>query len=113
MKEKFRVRTEERTVEFQYRNYSRMATIKSPEESDDVFRVEPLWTTSINDILLIPTIWDSGEKLDLRWFDSEAAYNDSENMYRTQKSGTRELRIKIYYTSVQLDRQDKLESLGV
>jgi len=103
-----KVRKEIRTVEFQCRNYARMATIPVPEFSSDVIRVKPLWTSSLNDCLLCA----GPDKLDLRWFDSESVYDRNE-LSRIKKSGVINLQVEIHYVSVQLDRDDKLDVLGV
>lgn len=103
-----KVRKEVRTVEFGCRNYARMASISVPEFSSDVIRVKPLWTSSLKDCLL----WAGDDKLDLRWFDSESVYNGSE-VSRIKKSGVINLQVEIHYVSVQLDRDDKLDVLGV
>jgi hypothetical protein len=118
MKDKFTVRTEVVSVEFQCSNYARTASIKPPNYAEEVLRVEPLWTSSLKNILISTRL--EGVKvngtiaeLNLRWFDSEPVYSGGESLYQIKKRGTMELQVKIYYTSVQLDRQDKLESLGV
>jgi len=105
----FTVRTKVVSVEFKCSNYARTA-IPYPEFSDQVFRVEPLWTTSLDDV--ISTMEGAGGVISLRWFDSESVYNDND-LIRIKKGGTMELQVKVYYVSVQLDRQDKLDSLGV
>ena len=114
------VRSEVVSVEFACSNYQRIASIPPPEFSSDVIRVKPLWKTidfPDSDIMvnlglfpLFPGVTDN--LINLRWYDSEPVYNGN-SFYQIQKSGFLVRKVEVYYVSVQLDRQDKLESLGV
>jgi|APSaa5957512535_1039671.scaffolds.fasta_scaffold25796_7 hypothetical protein len=141
MKNELTVRTEVISVEFTCSNYNRMATILAPKFSNHVLSVKATWSNisfdanskftrrrksyanSVStDILLAPPggsrfkynakCFLTGEyKLDLRWYEYFGLNSDVD--IEIQKEGTMELPVEIYYTSVILDRQDKLETLGV
>ena len=107
------VRSEVVSVEFACSNYQRIASIPPPEFSSDVIRVKPLWKTFTkdSDIMVNLGLFAPDNLINLRWYDSEDVYADS--LYQIQKSGLLVRKVEVYYVSVQLDRQDKLDSLGV
>jgi hypothetical protein len=108
MSEKFKVRTKVIEVEFEFSNYARTATISMPEFCNQLIRVKPLWTNGLNDVLL-----DYSEsQINLRWFDSDSVYS-GKLMYGIKKFGTLVRPVEIHYVSVILDRNDKLDVLGV
>ena len=130
MKNELTVRTEVISVEFACSNYNRMATILAPKFSNHVLSVKAIWPKISfegsgvvgTDILLAPPggsrfkynakCFLTGEyKLDLRWYEYFGLNSDVD--IEIQKEGTMELPVEIYYTSVILDRQDKLDTLGV
>lgn len=113
MNSKMTVRSEVVSVEFACSNYQRIASIPRPEFSSDVIRVKPLWKTftKASDIMVNLGLFAPDNLINLRWYDSEDVYADS--LYQIQKSGLLVRKVEVYYVSVQLDRQDKLDSLGV
>ena len=114
MKNKMTVRSEVVSVEFACSNYQRIASIPRPEFSSDVIRVKPLWKIGLlqdSDIMVNLGLFAPDNLINLRWYDSEDVYADS--LYQIQKSGLLVRKVEVYYVSVQLDRQDKLDSLGV
>ena len=113
MNSKMTVRSEVVSVEFACSNYQRIASIPRPEFSSDVIRVKPLWKTFTkdSDIMVNLGLFAPDNLINLRWYDSEDVYADS--LYQIQKSGLLVRKVEVYYVSVQLDRQDKLDSLGV
>ena len=137
MKNELTVRTEVISVEFTCSNYNRMATILAPKFSNHVLSVKAIWPKisfegsgvvdgvpcpESTDILLAPPggsrfkynakCFLTGEyKLDLRWYEYFGLNSDVD--IEIQKDGTMELPVEVYYTSVILDRQDKLDTLGV
>ena len=114
MNSKMTVRSEVVSVEFACSNYQRIASIPRPEFSSDVIRVKPLWKTFTkdSDIMVNLGLFSPDNLINLRWYDSEPVYNGN-SFYQIQKSGFLVRKVEVYYVSVQLDRQDKLESLGV
>lgn len=135
MKNELTVRTEVISVEFTCSNYNRMATILAPKFSNHVLSVKATWSNisfesnskftrknQTRDVLCAPPggsrfkynakCFLTGEyKLDLRWYEYFGLNSDVD--IERQKEGTMELPVEIYYTSVILDRQDKLDTLGV
>ena len=135
MKNELTVRTEVISVEFACSNYQRIASIPRPEFSSDVIRVKPLWKTlglsekhtKDSDIMVYdfsgtyrPGLGYSNGHVNLRWYDSVYAKSTKHYRYQIngkdpvhQKSGFMVRQVEVYYTSVILDRQDKLDTLGV
>jgi len=111
MKDKFTVRREVITVEFACSNYQRIASFLPPDHYDQVIRVKPLWTEGLNDIMVILPL--ATDTINLRWYDSEPVYNANYLTSQVQKKGIIKKQVEVYYVSVRMDRQDKLESLGV
>lgn len=128
MKNELTVRTEVISVEFACSNYQRIASIPRPEFSSDVIRVKPLWKTlglsekrtKDSDIMVYdfsgtyrPGLGYSNGHVNLRWYDSVYAKSTKHYRYQIKKSGFMVRQVEVYYTSVILDRQDKLDTLGV
>ena len=108
------IRKEVRTIEFKCSNHMRTAQLSLSEmDMDEIFYVSllvPGWRDS--NIILTDKMAKhfkefiiSDDIVNLRWFDSMPG--------EIKQDGSVELQVEITYTSKLLDRQEKLDVLGV
>lgn len=109
------IRKEIRTIEFECSNHMRTSKLSLSEMGmDEIFCVRPLapgWANS--NIILSESMAKAFPKefiisddiVNLRWFDSMPG--------EIKQDGSVELPVEITYTSKLLDRQEKLDVLGV
>lgn len=94
------------SVDFTCSHYARFSTIRKPELADYVISVNPITWSSLGDIRL-PNDREPSDSLliNLRWFEAGSA--------NAKLGGILTLPVEISYTSKALDRQNKLDELGV
>ena len=121
-----KVRKKVITIEFKCSNHMRTAQLSLSEMGmDEIFCVSllaPGWTNSTEftkfpNIILTESMARhfkefiiSDDIINLRWFDGGGRYGKNSEV---SEDGFMSMEVEITYTSKQLDRQDKLDVLGV
>lgn len=99
MRQDINIRKHYMSVDFMTNFYQRSATFILPFTPDDIILVRPLWIDYIPHLMFM----SYGDVIVLRWFETS----------ETTLMPVVTLPIEVHYTSKQLDREDKLELLGV
>lgn len=123
------VRKEVITIEFECRHSMRIAQLSLSEmDMDEIFCVSllaPGWrdsteVTKFPNIILTDKMAKhfkefiiSDDIINLRWFDGGGRYGTNPKGLEVSEDGFMCMEVEITYTSKQLDRQEKLDVLGV